>query len=218
MKKQLTRKQFDILERLATAKTSLSYQEFEKNTDYSRESINSVVRDLSDLGYVKDGLQFYYDGINNTRNGHNENTSVWEDLSGNEKDVNISITANKYWKSDALKFENTNEMITLPNSLLNIINGDKFTMQFIFSEYEYVESDYPTILWSQNDNFSFYTVKNEWDFFRLKNGTNNRPAINKDLAIDKLVTVNFNLNNNSFSLSSTSKTFKYLYLSSSSFL
>ena len=52
MKKQLTRKQFDILERLATAKTSLSYQEFEKNTDYSRESINSVVRDLSDLGYV----------------------------------------------------------------------------------------------------------------------------------------------------------------------
>lgn len=56
MKKQLTRKQFDILERLATAKTSLSYQEFEKNTDYSRESINSVVRDLSDLGYVKDGM------------------------------------------------------------------------------------------------------------------------------------------------------------------
>lgn len=148
------------------------------------------------LGYVKDGLQFYCDGINNTRNGHNENTSVWEDLSGNQNDVNVQITNNKYWKTDALKFENTNEMVTLPNSLPNIINGDKFTMQFIFSEYEYVECDYPTILWSQNDKFSFFTAKNEWNFFELKNGINSRPRINKDLAIDKLVTINFNLNNN----------------------
>lgn len=148
------------------------------------------------LGYVKEGLQFHYDGLDNTRNGHNSNATVWEDLSGNRNDVTVQITGNKYWEPDALKFENTNEMVTLPNNLPTIINSDKFTMQFIFSEYEYVECDYPTLLWSQNDNLSFYTTKNEWNFFRLKNGTNNRPSINKDLVIDKLVTINFNLNNN----------------------
>ena len=42
MKKQLTRKQFDILERLATAKTSLSYQEFEKNTDFIVKKIKTA--------------------------------------------------------------------------------------------------------------------------------------------------------------------------------
>lgn len=174
-----------------------------KNGNYKIQVVNGkIVSDEQNqyLGYVKDGLALYYDGINNTRNGHNPNASVWEDLSENKNDVNIPITTNKYWKSDALKFENTNEMVTLPNNLTNIINSKEFTLQLIFSEYEYAECDYPTILWSQNDNFSLYTSKNDWNFFQLKNSTNHAPDINKNLAIDKILTINFNLNNNSLKL------------------
>lgn len=37
-------------------------------------------------GYVKDGLQLYYDGIRNTRSGNNPTATSWEDLSGNNND------------------------------------------------------------------------------------------------------------------------------------
>ena len=40
-------------------------------------------------GYIRDKLLLYLDGINNTRNGHNEDSTLWEDLSGNEKDVEL---------------------------------------------------------------------------------------------------------------------------------
>ncbi len=36
--------------------------------------------------YITDGLVLRYDGIENTRNGNNPNTTSWEDLSGNEND------------------------------------------------------------------------------------------------------------------------------------
>lgn len=41
------------------------------------------------LGYVKEGLQLYYDGIHNTRNGNNPNATAWEDLSGNKNDTTM---------------------------------------------------------------------------------------------------------------------------------
>lgn len=46
--------------------------------------------------YVKEGLQLYYDGINNTRNGNNPNATSWEDLSGKNNDgimYNINTNA-----------------------------------------------------------------------------------------------------------------------------
>lgn len=36
--------------------------------------------------YIKDGLQLHLDGINNTRSGHDNNSSIWEDLTANEYD------------------------------------------------------------------------------------------------------------------------------------
>lgn len=50
--------------------------------------------------YIKTGLVLHYDGINNTGNGHNDATTKWADLSGNNNDGTLSTnlqTDTFYW-------------------------------------------------------------------------------------------------------------------------
>lgn len=60
---KLTRKQFDILEKLAMSKTLLTQRELEKSTNYSLGTINRIVKELTDLGFIADG-SITNDGIN----------------------------------------------------------------------------------------------------------------------------------------------------------
>ena len=50
---ELTRKQFDILEVLATTKESLTQRELEKKTGHSLGTVNRVLKELSEFGYVE---------------------------------------------------------------------------------------------------------------------------------------------------------------------
>lgn len=50
---ELTRKQFEILETLATTKESLTQRELEKRTGHSLGTVNKVLKELADLGYVE---------------------------------------------------------------------------------------------------------------------------------------------------------------------
>lgn len=45
--------------------------------------------------YVTDSLYLWLDGINNTRAGHNQSASYWQDLSGNNFDVRYSSASVK---------------------------------------------------------------------------------------------------------------------------
>ena len=54
-KMELTKKQFCILEALATSKSILTQRDLEKTTEYSLGTINRTVKELNDLGYMKDG-------------------------------------------------------------------------------------------------------------------------------------------------------------------
>lgn len=52
--------------------------------------------------YVEDGLLLYLDGENNTREGHNPNSTIWEDLSENKNDAigyNMA-TSNGYYSEE----------------------------------------------------------------------------------------------------------------------
>ena len=51
----LTRKQFDILEAMATSKSDLTQRDLEKATKHSLGTINRTVKELTDLGYVSEG-------------------------------------------------------------------------------------------------------------------------------------------------------------------
>lgn len=52
---ELSRKQFDVLEALATAKESLTQRQLEEKTKHSLGTINRVMKELTELGYVEDG-------------------------------------------------------------------------------------------------------------------------------------------------------------------
>lgn len=59
----LTRKQFNILEKLATSSTSLTQRELETITHHSLGTVNRVLRELTEAGLVSDGA-ITNDGIN----------------------------------------------------------------------------------------------------------------------------------------------------------
>lgn len=53
---KLTSKQFDVLAALATAKTRLSQRQLEVKCGHSLGTINKIVKDLTDAGYVEDSM------------------------------------------------------------------------------------------------------------------------------------------------------------------
>ena len=53
MAAELTRKQFDILEALATADKTFSQRDLEKQTGYSLGTVNKAIKELTDLGYIE---------------------------------------------------------------------------------------------------------------------------------------------------------------------
>ncbi|MCQ2354092.1 MAG: NTP transferase domain-containing protein [Clostridia bacterium] len=55
MEEKLTRKQFDILELLATSGSSMTQRQIEKNTPHSLATINRVMKELTEMKYVSDG-------------------------------------------------------------------------------------------------------------------------------------------------------------------
>ena len=59
----LTRKQFDILELLASSRESLTQRQMEEKTGFSLGMVNRVLKELAEAGYVSDG-SITNDGVN----------------------------------------------------------------------------------------------------------------------------------------------------------
>ncbi|HBZ02640.1 MAG TPA: CTP--phosphocholine cytidylyltransferase [Lachnospiraceae bacterium] len=55
MNEMISRKQFDILDVLAYSDTPLKQRDIQKNTSYSLGTVNSTIKELTDLGYVENG-------------------------------------------------------------------------------------------------------------------------------------------------------------------
>ena len=63
MQQILTRKQFDILEKLAGSAEPLSQRDLEKATGYSLGTINKIMKEMTELGYVSNG-ELSEEGVN----------------------------------------------------------------------------------------------------------------------------------------------------------
>ncbi len=63
MQQILTRKQFDILEKLAGSAEPLSQRDLEKATGYSLGTINKIMKEMTELGYVNNG-ELSEEGVN----------------------------------------------------------------------------------------------------------------------------------------------------------
>ena len=58
--------------------------------------------------YIQDGLEMYFDAINNTGEGHSNTTTTWRDLSGNHND---GVLANVTWQDNCAVFNGTNSWV-----------------------------------------------------------------------------------------------------------
>lgn len=65
--------------------------------------------------YVQDGLIAYLDGINNTGNGHSNETQSWADLSGNGNDA--TLYNNPVWSNNSLTFDGLTNYGRLENTV-----------------------------------------------------------------------------------------------------
>lgn len=77
--------------------------------------------------YVEDGMLAYYDGENNTGNGHSDTTIVWKDLSGNGNDGllrNFQNTSNSGWSSNGLIFDGEDDGLYLSDNFKELFNDD----------------------------------------------------------------------------------------------
>ena len=82
---------------------------------------------VNKYGYVTNGLQLLYDGIDNTGSGHSSSTTTWKDLSGNNKNGTLkNMTASSAWTSNGLKFDGVNDFV-----LIAEMNYDNITLETV---------------------------------------------------------------------------------------
>ena len=82
-------------------------------------------------GYVLDGLELYYDGIDNTGTGeHSRTATTWKDLSGNNRDGTLNNFGNSIisgWGKDYLSFDGINDWVNC-----GVINNDYATLDVCY--------------------------------------------------------------------------------------
>lgn len=90
------------------------YNETDKKTSDNKVLyVTSETNEVSKMGdeIIKDKLLVWYDGENNTGNGHSSNTTVWKDLSGNGND---GIMTDATIESNNAKFNGTSSWVNMP--------------------------------------------------------------------------------------------------------
>ena len=82
-------------------------------------------------GYVLDGLELYYDGIDNTGTGeHSRTATTWKDLSGNGRDgilTNFGTSIISGWGMNYLSFDGINDWVNCGE-----INNDNVTLDICY--------------------------------------------------------------------------------------
>ena len=89
--------------------------------------------------YVKSGLILHLDGLDNTKNGHNNSSTVWEDLSGNNNNGTIKGAS---WLNDGLYFDGVDDYVPIAE-----LNYPEFTVEATFKVSKLVgNSDEPKVI------------------------------------------------------------------------
>ena len=69
--------------------------------------------------YVRKGMLLYLDGIDNTRKGHDNNATVWENLIDNKYDfIKLSSAANAVWSENSYKGDGVNRTLYCNQAIL----------------------------------------------------------------------------------------------------
>lgn len=146
----------------------------------------------SPVSYVTAGLVALYSGTQNTRAGHNIESTVWEDLVGGN-DVTIIANDKNYFTENGLKLSAAQNYF--PKAVVDTVNGDAFTVEIHMAELVSTANAYSTIMNSTNDAFALFR-RIDSDVLEFKFAGNAAPSRNtvKDclnLLQDALITITY---------------------------
>lgn len=123
--------------RATQLQTAIKVKEsYEKDNNKAGEIYEKLTGTTSTPSYVTNGLILHYDAINNTGNGHDNNATVWKDLSGNGNDSVLSNFGNDTtsgWGDDVLNFDGIDDFGTV-TTIQNILSGETTISTRIYSE------------------------------------------------------------------------------------
>ena len=131
-----------------------------------------------EVDYVRDDLFAWYKGDENTRDGHDTQSTAWHDLIGNH-DLPITTDSNNYFTEEGFHVQGQKHYF--PEEILNLVNESYYTIEIEFGEFDATGDAYNVFMNSQNDNFSLFRRVSEdvieWKF----GGGNTRPKIGQSL-------------------------------------
>lgn len=142
--------------------------------------------------YVSEGLVAYYSGTQNDRDGHNKDSDKWEDLIGGH-DMKIAKDDTNYFTDAGLKAYNAKHKF--PDSVVNVINGQAFTVEILLGDFVSMGKDFNTFLNSSGDQLALFR-RNSEDVLELKTTGNGRIKIKGCLELlqNSLVTLTYSQN------------------------
>ena len=144
--------------------------------------------------YVSDGLVAYYSGTQNDRDGHNKDSDKWEDLVGGH-DMTITKNDTNYFTDAGLKTYNAKHKF--PESVVNVVNGQAFTVEILFGDFVSKGADFNTFLNSSGDQVALFrrNSNNELELkFAINAGARIKIKGCLDLLQNSLITLTFEQN------------------------
>lgn len=111
----------DLKEYIKQIQTKKSENDYRIIIKYNNETF-ATMRFNKENTYVKEGLVAYLDGINNTGNGHSNDTTIWKDLSNNGNDA--TLYNNPTWSNNSITFNGLTNYALLNNTANQVfLNG-----------------------------------------------------------------------------------------------
>lgn len=142
-------------------------------------------------GYAP-GIVSLYDGVQNTRNGHDPDAEVWEDLVGGN-DIPISVNADNRFNDEGLHLKSAKHYF--PQAIVSLVNGKEFTVEMYLGELISLGNEFNTFINSSNDNFSLFRRLNTdaLEFKFAANAPAERPTVAGalDLLPNSLISVTY---------------------------
>ncbi len=119
---------------------------------------------------VTDGLFANFDGAFGAQNKDSE---VWKDsVKGYELETPLDDT--NYWTDKSFHVDSAYNYF--PQEIVDLVNGDKFTVEIALGELELPGTSYVSFIISDNDNFSLFN-RVDGDYIEFKAAGNERPKV-----------------------------------------
>ena len=156
------------------------------------EALVTIPFTVLEVPYATEGLVAWYDGVQNTQTGHDEDATVWADLIGGH-DLPVENTdVNSFCESG---FDVTCGQFYFPQEIVDVVNGQEFTVELLFSDFISTGTKYNTFLNSDNDYFALFRRNSNdvLEFKFAKNTVEERPIVEGALELlqEALVTITY---------------------------